>query len=542
MQRSASEGFPLEHVFLSSPSKRRIRAIVELNREVNRKVDEQAQVQQAVQRTKYLSRWKHLRALFSYYKLNALPATSATRIASPGEQHAHSPQRRKHDHGHLELACAELCVEPWVPVMVMESIMYSSLMLDARAIAAQSLVKSFLQCMHVSHPRKPGTFVDFRAICCMWDVLVNPTFPPARRLTRWFYIYAVAPPSSPREEAVVLAMDVRAMLLLSCPDVDGERDMDPFVHELLDSLDDQPLHLACLLAFAGTLLRDAHGHDAPPAPDHRFDLQVLVRRFCWDNLTEAQRVAIEKDESDLTAAIVERERMHAQHKRALAYWMLMEPRKRFQRWKHFTDDSVRLKKADAHAKWYKHRHGLCYLGRNTARVQWMKRRRADAARQYHRTLQHTALDGWVHFWTAETELARVATGQAEWQYATKRLRASYERLQTHATEQREAKKVLLARAVALLQQTTDKLLVKMVDAWRYFVQLQQRDRMAAKDQANLVAAGVEFDRCQRELRQMDYEDRYAAQIRADEEADFERARKAMFRAQAKQVYEVRKIK
>ncbi|RHY35454.1 hypothetical protein DYB32_000107 [Aphanomyces invadans] len=93
-----------------------------------------------------------------------------------------------------------------------------------------------------------------------------------------------------------------------------------------------------------------------------------------------------------------------------------------------------------------------------------------------------------------------------------------------------------------MQQTTGKLLAKMVTAWRYFVELQKLDRMSQQRQDDMVAASVEFERYQHECLCMDREDGLAAQMRADEAAEVERARKAVFREQSRQVFQVRKIK
>ncbi|RQM21875.1 hypothetical protein B5M09_001204 [Aphanomyces astaci] len=406
MQRCRSES-PLPaaaDIFLVSPSKRRIRDIIELNRSVNLKLEEQAHVEQIAQRAKYYTRWKHLRDIYTMYTLDKPPPTSPTRREAPPlpTQHAGSPRRRKCNHGSpLMVACVEFCVDPLVPVLVMTSIMYSALGLDARVPATQTLVQEFLKCMQVSHPcKQPSSFfVDHRVICCMWDVLAYPTFPPLRRLTRWFDTFCIASTTLPLE-AVVHPQDIRSMLFSACPTPASETAMDVFVKHLVAAVGDSHLRLPQLMAFA----------------DARFDLQVLVRRLCWENLTESQREAIEKDESDMTAAFVERERLAVQHTKALTYWIHMEPRRRFMRWKQvqsrpfrhiggdvmcvdvqFTQDMVRLKTADRHARRYKYGRGVTYLETNARRVRWMKQSLVKAMTCHTRTLALTTFDGWVCF-------------------------------------------------------------------------------------------------------------------------------------------------
>ncbi|RHY78561.1 hypothetical protein DYB30_000038 [Aphanomyces astaci] len=515
MQRCRSEG-PLSaaaDLFLVSPSKRRIRDIIELNRSVNLKLEEQAHVEQVAQRAKYYTRWKHLRDIYTMYTLNKPPPTSPTRSEAPPSptQHAGSPRRRKCNHGGpLMVACVELCVDPLVPVLVMTSIMYSALGLDARVPATQTLVQEFLKCMQVSHPcKQPSSFfVDHRVICCMWDVLAYPTFPPLRRLTRWFDTFCIASTTLPLE-AVVHPQDIRSMLFSACPTPASETAMDVFVKHLVAAVGDSHLRLPQLMAFA----------------DARFDLQVLVRRLCWENLTESQREAIEKDESDMTAAFVERERLAVQHTKALTYWIHMEPRRRFMRWKQvqsrpfrhiggdvmcvdvqFTQDMVRLKTADRHARRYKYGRGVMYLEANARRVRWMKQSLVKAMTCHTRTLALTTFDGWVCF----------SVGCYELYEAT----------------------------ISCL----NVVLAKTWNGWRYFVELQKLDRMSQQRQDDMVAAAAEFQRFQHECSCMDREDALATRVklrcgmRQGEWDDVERARKAMFREQARQVYEVRKVK
>ncbi|KAH9129540.1 hypothetical protein LEN26_005745 [Aphanomyces euteiches] len=533
MQQSASDVLPLDRVIMESPSKRRIREIVELNRQVNIKLREQEQAQQVAQRAKYNTRWRHLRALYSYRKLHS-PSTAGlvSEQSEPSQRHNDdtSKTHKQVFGGALTLACTSLCVEPLVPCLVMESIIYSALSLDSRDPACQSLVRTFLQCMYEAAPSpKPGTnFVDYRAICCMWDVLEHPTFVPLKRLSRWFDIYCTNSARDPSK--VVLRMqDIRPMFSVISPDAIAEMEIDVFMRDLFQSMreiESEELALPGLLRFA----------------DEHYGLQVLIRRFCWDNLTEAQRVAIEKDEQDMTAAFVERERQHIQHAKAMAYWMHREPRKRFGRWKLFRENSLRLKRSDGHAVRTQYRKGIKYLVRNRLRVLWMKQMLGAAVKQHTRCLCRTAYDGWWSFWTSSKELEWLASQQSYKHYTMTLLHEIFAALVRNAHEQRESKRKLLQRVMVLLQDTNNKLLTNMLSAWKYFVELQKRNRQAAKTQEDLIANMVEFDRYRREQFEMEREDAISTQMRAEELADIERARKVRFREQTRQAYVNRKIK
>jgi hypothetical protein len=257
MQLSASDGQVFGRVHRGlSPSKRRLREIVDENRsqECTWRLHEQHEAQRVMQTTKYHMRWPHLRVLFMHAKISGHTEKQVNDICGRLTKYGHQLHKNNfvpHRGSMLSIACFEACMEPQIPVELIESILCRVLCLDARHATVQQLTHNFLSCLYITHPRHHHV-IDYRLVCAMWDVLEKPHLTAMQRLVRWFNIYSV---DVQDEDRVVHFKDLKALCTITSSSTIEEEHASAFAREVITTArlqSSQCITLSDLLRFART--------------------------------------------------------------------------------------------------------------------------------------------------------------------------------------------------------------------------------------------------------------------------------------------------
>ncbi|OQR89773.1 hypothetical protein THRCLA_09586, partial [Thraustotheca clavata] len=266
----------------------------------------------------------------------------------------------------------------------------------------------------------------------------------------------------------------------------------------------------------------------------------LIERQIWRILPEEMRLEHRRDQYGVSLLRVEQEHRAVQLRKAFRYWSLTQVRQCFFRWDNFSYKR-RIKRRGAEHFRIKQLHcGLKALLEHRNRQLWMHTRIEQARQQYHKKLLVTVLLDWVFYWASWQQLYFSATQRSLNGLPSRLLRPTYFAWIKYTQVTKEMKRNRHNICIKKILEARDKLKKRVYEQWKYYVEIQRRNRQASAQQEAMVARSIELARVECEVSQMQFEDELAQHVLLDEKREIERRRAELFKFQTENIKKLRK--